>query len=132
MVVSVKKTTFQKLKSRIVQYGDYTQFFNDDFRKKLLENVSLENINTNSNGLKKFVQICINTLDQMAPRKKIYAMKIICYFSIKNYLAHATKNATKKSLSQKQNVMKIKNFILNNETFVFLYYKKLKKSTMPI
>ena len=120
MVVSVMKTTFQKFKSRIAQYGDYTQFSNDDFRKKLLENVSLENINTNSNGLKK--------LDQMAPGKKMYAMKIICYFSIKNYLAHATKNATKKSLSQKQNVMKIKSFILNNETFVFLYYKKLKKA----
>ena len=96
MVVSAMKITFQKLKSRIVQYGDYTQFSNDDFRKKLLENVSLENRNTNSNGLKKFVQICINTLDQMASRKKINDIKIICYFSIKNYLAHATK--TKMSL----------------------------------
>ena len=51
MVVLVMKTTFQKLKPRIVQYKDYTQFSNDDFRKKLLENLSLENINTNSNGL---------------------------------------------------------------------------------
>ena len=70
MVVSVMKTSFQKLKSRIGQYRDYTQFSNDDFRKKLLGHVSLEYINTNSNGLKKFIHICINTLDQMAPRKK--------------------------------------------------------------
>ena len=66
------KTTFQKLKPRIVQYRDYTQFSNDNFKKKLLKNVSLEIINTNSNGLEKFVQICINTLDQMATRKKNY------------------------------------------------------------
>ena len=54
MIVSVMKTTFQKLKPRIVQYGDYTQFSNNNFRKKLLENLSLENINTNSNGLENF------------------------------------------------------------------------------
>ena len=39
MIVSVMKTTFQKLKPRIVQYRDYTQFSNDNFRKKLLEKV---------------------------------------------------------------------------------------------
>ena len=72
MIVSVMKTTFQKLKPRIVQYRDYTQFSNDNFRKKLLEKLCLENINTNSNGLAKFLQICVNTLDQMAPRKKIH------------------------------------------------------------
>ena len=36
MIVSVMKTTFQKLKPRIVQYRDYTQFSNDNFRKKLI------------------------------------------------------------------------------------------------
>ena len=68
MIVSVMKTTFQKLlfKPRIFQYRDYAQISNDNFRNKLLENLSLENINTNSNGLEKFLQICMNTLDQMA------------------------------------------------------------------
>ena len=33
MIVSVMQTTFQKLKPRIVQYRDYTQFPNDNFRK---------------------------------------------------------------------------------------------------
>ena len=70
IIVSVMKTTFQKLKPRIVQYRHYTQFSNDYFRKKRLENLSLENINTNSNGLEDFLQICINPLDQIAPRKK--------------------------------------------------------------
>ena len=51
MTVSVMKTTFQKLKPRIVQYRDYAQFYNDNFRKKLLENLTLDNVNTNSKEL---------------------------------------------------------------------------------
>ena len=60
MIVSVMKSTFQ-MEPRIVKYRDYTQFSNDNFRKKLLQNLCLENINTNSNGLETFLQICINT-----------------------------------------------------------------------
>ena len=63
MVVSVIKTTFQKLKPRIVQYRDYTQFSNDNFKKEILETLSLENINTTSNVLQKYLQIPMNTLD---------------------------------------------------------------------
>ena len=33
MIVSVMKTTFQKLKPRSAQCRDYTQFSNDNFRK---------------------------------------------------------------------------------------------------
>ena len=72
MTVSVLKTTFQKLKPKIVQYRDYTKFSNDEFRKKLVENLSLLNISTDGNGLEKFLQTCINTLDQSAPRKRKY------------------------------------------------------------
>ena len=63
MVVSVIKTTFQKLKPRIVQYRDYTQFSNDNFKKEILETLPLENINTKSNVLEKYLQIPMNTLD---------------------------------------------------------------------
>ena len=59
MIVSVMKTTIEKLKLRIVQYRDYTQFSNDNFRKNFWKNC-FENINTNSNGLAKFLQICMN------------------------------------------------------------------------
>ena len=61
------KTTFQKLKPRILQYRDYTQFSNYNLRKKLLENLCLGNINTNSHGFAKFLQIFINTFNQMTP-----------------------------------------------------------------
>ena len=64
------KTNFPKLKPRTFQYRDYIQSSNDNFSKRLLENLSLQNINTDSNGLEKFPQICINTLDQMTPWKK--------------------------------------------------------------
>ena len=74
--------------ARQLQYRDYTQFVLNMLnietilnflmnlvRKRLTENLSLENINTNSNGLESCFQICINTL-------------IICHFLIKNYVAH--------------------------------------------
>ena len=96
------KNYILKLKPRIVRYRDYTEFSNDNFRKKLLENLYLGNINTNSNGLEKFDQICINTLDQMPPRKKNTDVAIMCHFSIKNYLVKTKKKATKKSFSQKK------------------------------
>ena len=64
MIVSVMRANFQ----RLVQYRDYTQFSNDILGK----NLSLENINTNINGLEKFFQVCINTHDQMAPGQKIH------------------------------------------------------------
>ena len=37
-----------------------------------MEKLCLKNINTNNNGLAKFLQICMNTRDQMAPRKNKY------------------------------------------------------------
>ena len=70
MIVSIMETIFQKLKARIVHYVRYTEFSNVDYRKNLLQNLSLENINTKNKLLKKILQICINTLDQIAPRKK--------------------------------------------------------------
>ena len=94
------KTTFQRPKPRIIQYRDYTQFFNDNFKKILLENSYLENTYTNSHALAKFLQIYMNTLGQMTPRKKYILDN--CHFLIKYCLAHTNKNATKKSLSQKK------------------------------
>ena len=88
MIVSVMKTTFQKLKPRIVQYREYTQFSNNNFRKKLLEKLCLENICTNSNGLAKFLQICTNTLDQMAPRKKYIRGNNMPFFNKELSSAH--------------------------------------------
>ena len=72
MTVTVMKTTYEKLKPRITNYRD-KNFCSDTFRQKLLEKLATENINTNCSGLEKFLQICVNTLNNLAPCKKIYS-----------------------------------------------------------
>ena len=74
IIITVKKTTFQKMKPKIVLYRDYIKFSNDNFRKKLLMNLSMESIGTNTNSLENFPQLCIGTFDQFAPEKKKYIL----------------------------------------------------------
>ena len=71
--VTVMKTTYEKLKPRITNYRDYKNFCNDTFRQKVLEKLATETINTNCSGLEKFIQICVNTLNNLAPYKKKYS-----------------------------------------------------------
>ena len=73
MTVTVMKTTYVKLKPRIVNYRCHKNFCNDTFRQMFLEKLAAENINTNFNGFEKILQVCINTLDIFAPCKKKYA-----------------------------------------------------------
>ena len=44
-------------------------FSNDKFREELLSKLSMENSNT-SNGLEKFLQICIGVLDKLCSSEK--------------------------------------------------------------
>ena len=67
------KTTYEKPKSRIVNYRDYKIFCKDTFRQILQEKLSTENINTNCSGFEKFLQICIDRLNIFAPCKKKYS-----------------------------------------------------------
>ena len=73
MTVTVKKTTYEKLKLRIVNCLDYKIFYNDTFRQILLEKLSTENINTNCGGFDKFLQIYIDTLNIFPPCHKKYS-----------------------------------------------------------
>ena len=47
-------------------------FSNDNFRQYLFSKLSLENLSTNYCGLEKFLRVCIDALDDIAPRKKKY------------------------------------------------------------
>ena len=58
MTVTVTKTSYEKLKPRIINYRNYKNFCNDIFQKILLDNFAAENINANCSGLEKFLQIC--------------------------------------------------------------------------
>ena len=73
MTVTVMKTTYERLKPRIVNYRDYKNFCNDTFWQVLLEKLSTENINTNWSGFEKPLQICIDTSNIFAPCKKKYS-----------------------------------------------------------
>ena len=116
------------MKPRIVQYRDCTQFSSDNFRKKLLENLSLENINPNSNGLEKFIQICIKTLNRVAPRIKYIRSNNVQFFNKELSNVYKKKRNFEIVILKKDLIkIKIKGSILNNEIFVFLYYEKLKR-----
>ena len=73
MTVTVMKTTFEKLKPNIIHYRDYRKFSNDKFRENLISRLSTESIRVDCDGMEKFLQICIKTLDELAPQKKKYS-----------------------------------------------------------
>ena len=72
-MVTVMKTTFEKLKPNIIHYRDYTKFSNNKFRENLISRLSTENNRVDCNGIGKFSQICIKTLDELAPQRKKYS-----------------------------------------------------------
>ena len=63
MTVTVIKTTFEKLKPRVSYFRNWNEFCNEKFRIQLLTKLSLENFNSNRNGINKFPEICVNTLE---------------------------------------------------------------------
>ena len=70
MTVTVMKTTFEKLKPNIVHCRDYRKFSNDKSRESLISQLLTGNIRVDCNGTETFLQICIKTLDELAPQKK--------------------------------------------------------------
>ena len=68
MVVSVFKTSFKKLKSKIVTYCDYKRFNNEKFRESLITYFSM-NKNISYDAFENFV---VQTLDKMAPIRQKY------------------------------------------------------------
>ena len=70
MIVTVMKTSFQRLPPKIRHYRDYSNYGNNTFHVSLfneLSNLSIEAIDLN-----KYVTVCIDTLNNHAPSKKKY------------------------------------------------------------
>ena len=63
MVVTITKTTFRKLKPKIINYRKYKNFSNDIFRDTLLEELSQIPINRDDDGFNKLLRICQNILE---------------------------------------------------------------------
>ena len=51
VTITVMKTTFKKLKPKLIYYQDYSMFSNDKFGEESSYNLSMENISNKSNGL---------------------------------------------------------------------------------
>ena len=68
IIFTVVKARFEKLKRKIINDRFYQNFSNDHFRNHVIDKLSFEIIKTNSKGLEKFLQICLNALDKFAPK----------------------------------------------------------------
>ena len=71
VTVTVMKTTSEKLKPSIIHCRDYRTLSSDKFLENLIFRLSTENITVDCNGMRKFFQICIKSLDELAPQKNI-------------------------------------------------------------
>ena len=67
--------TGEKLKPNIIHYRDYRKSFNNKCHERLM---------VDSNGMKRFLRICISTSDEFAPQKEKYPRGNNIPF-IKNY-----------------------------------------------
>ena len=129
MTVTVMKTTYEKFKPRITNYRGYKNFCNDTFGQKRLEKLATENINTNCSGLEKFVQICVNTLNNLAPCKKKYSRGNNMLFMNKSLTSAHMKRIRLRNLylEDKTETSRIA-YIKHNATIVYLFCEKLKKT----
>ena len=84
MVVTIVKTTFRKLKPKIINYRKYKNFSNDIFRDTLLVELSQVRIINDDDGFNNFLTICRNTLDRFAPRKKSTSEVMMHHLRIKH------------------------------------------------
>ena len=68
ITVAVTKASFQKMKPKIITFRNYKLFSNELYKVDLV--FELPNESFRFNKLKRFLEICENTLNRCAPRKK--------------------------------------------------------------
>ena len=68
MIVTVMKTTFQRMPAKIRNYRDYRHFDINIFRESILYELAKESVS--NTDLNKFIEICLKTLNNYAPSKK--------------------------------------------------------------
>ena len=69
MVVTVMKTSFERVKPRVINFVNYKSFENKLFREGLLFDLSNPTLEENADGQKEFIEICQKTLNHHAPAK---------------------------------------------------------------
>ena len=103
------------------------KFSNDSFRNKLLINSSVENINTTSDSIERFLHLCVNTLNHFSPEeKKCIRRNNIALFDKSLASAHK-KGKHYRNLYIKKRSEENTTLYVNNEIIVFLYWGKNEK-----
>ena len=70
MIVTVMKTSYWKIKPRIMNYRDCKSFSNERFRELLLENVKGKLSGNSDQSFSNFINTCNTVLDKQLPKKK--------------------------------------------------------------
>ena len=70
MIVTVLKIYFQEREAKVINYRDYRNFSNEEFRQQVLKDIS--KATQNGNIVSYESSICQRALDSRAPKKHIY------------------------------------------------------------
>ena len=70
MVLTTMKTSFERLKPRVINYRDYESFENKLFREELLFELSNSTLEENADGFQEFIEIYQKTVNQYVPAKR--------------------------------------------------------------
>ena len=72
MTVSVMKTYYRKLPTKIINHKDYKKFSNENFLNSVKEVFSNNNPNEENDGIDFFLSTCSKVLNENAPCRKKY------------------------------------------------------------
>ena len=100
MAVTIVKTTFRKLKPKIICYRKYKHFSNYIFRDSFLEELSQVRISNNADGFNNCLKNCRNTLDKLAPRKKSTSV-VTTSFIDKTLIKEIMKRSNQRNMKMK-------------------------------
>ena len=69
IIVTVSKIYFQKREAKVINYRDYRNFSNEEFRQQVLNDILKNTQNDNIVSYESFLSICQRALDSRAPKK---------------------------------------------------------------
>ena len=69
MIVTVLKIYFQKREAKVINYRDYQNFSNEEFRQQVLKDILKATQNSDIVSYEPFLSICQRALDTRAPKK---------------------------------------------------------------
>ena len=72
MIVTVLKIYFQKREAKVINYRDYRNFSNEEFRQQILKEILKATQNGDIVSYESFLSICQQALESRAPKKQKY------------------------------------------------------------